>query len=55
MSDLLVTHMCNEAARRAALDLIRDDQQVRIPLVSERLPDLQSLDSLRITDPAATG
>ena len=45
--------MCNEAARRTALNLIRDDfRQVRIPLVfPEGLPNLQSLDSIRITDP----
>ena len=45
--------MCNEAARRTALNLIREDfSQVRIPLVfPEGLPNLQSLDSIRITDP----
>ena len=46
--------MCNEAARRASLSLIRDDfSQVGIPLrFPEGLPNLQSLDSIRITDPA---
>ena len=45
--------MCNEAARRTALNLIRDDfRQVGIPLVfPEGLPNLESLDSIRITDP----
>jgi putative SOS response-associated peptidase YedK len=44
--------MCNEAARRASLGLIRDDfSQVGITLrFPEGLPNLASLDSIRITD-----
>jgi putative SOS response-associated peptidase YedK len=44
--------MCNEVARRLALGLIRDDlSQLRIPLrFPEGLPNLQPLDSIRITD-----
>ncbi|QXQ04742.1 SOS response-associated peptidase family protein [Sphingosinicellaceae bacterium] len=47
--------MCNEAARRTALNLIRDDfRKVRIELTfPEGLPNLAPLDSIRITDPAA--
>lgn len=45
--------MCNEAARRRALNLIREDfSQLKIRLVfPEGLPNLASLDSIRITDP----
>ncbi|WP_010218015.1 SOS response-associated peptidase family protein [Sphingomonas sp. PAMC 26621] len=44
--------MCNEAARRIALDLMRDDfTALRIPLrFPESLPNLASIDSFRITD-----
>ncbi len=47
--------MCNEAARRAALGLIRGDfNQVRIALTfPEGAPNLAASDSIRITDPAA--
>ena len=47
--------MCNEAARRIALGLIRDDfSQVRIELTfPEGLPNLEPVDSVRITDPTA--
>ena len=45
--------MCNEAARRIALGLLREDwSQLRVPLVfPEGLPNLAPLDSIRITDP----
>lgn len=45
--------MCNEVARRIALDLIRQDfDQRRIPLrFSEGLPNLAAAASVRITDP----
>ncbi len=45
--------MCNEVARRIALDLIRVDfSQLRIPLrFSEGTPNLAALDTIRITDP----
>jgi len=45
--------MCNEAARRISLDLLRDDwSQLKVPLVfPEGLPNLAPLDSIRITDP----
>lgn len=44
--------MCNEAARRTALGLMREDfNQLRIPLrFPEGLPNLAPLDSVRITD-----
>ena len=44
--------MCNEAARRTALGLMREDfSQVGIPLVfPEGLPNLEATDSVRITD-----
>ena len=44
--------MCNEAARRIALGLIRDDfAALRIPLrFPEALPNLADIDSFRITD-----
>ena len=44
--------MCNEAARRTALGLMRDDfSQLRIPLIfPEGLPNLGDSPSLRITD-----
>ena len=44
--------MCNEAARRIALGLIREDfSQRRIPLrFPEGLPNLAATDSVRITD-----
>ena len=44
--------MCNEAARRIALGLMRDDfTALRIPLrFPEGLPNLARLDSFRITD-----
>jgi len=47
--------MCNEAARRTALGLIREDfNQVGIELTfPEGLPNLAATDSIRITDPAA--
>ncbi len=47
--------MCNEAARRAALHLIRHDfSQVRIELTfPDGLPNLAATHSIRITDPAA--
>lgn len=47
--------MCNEVARRIALDQIRlDFSQLKIPLVfPEGLPNLAPLDSIRITDPTA--
>jgi len=47
--------MCNEVRRRIALGQIREDfGQIRIPLrFPEGLPNLASLDSIRITDPAA--
>lgn len=47
--------MCNEATRRAALGLIREDfNQVGIELTfPEGAPNLASTDSIRITDPAA--
>ena len=45
--------MCNEAARRIALGLLRDDfSQVRIPLrFPEGSPNMAPLPSIRITDP----
>lgn len=45
--------MCNEAARRRALGLIREDfSQLKIRLVfPEGAPNLAPLDSIRITDP----
>ena len=44
--------MCNEAARRIALGIIREDwSQLKIPLLfPESLPNLQAVDSFRITD-----
>jgi putative SOS response-associated peptidase YedK len=47
--------MCNEVRRQIALGQIRDDfLQLRIPLrFPEGLPNLASLESIRITDPAA--
>lgn len=44
--------MCNEAARRIELGLIRDDfSELKIPLrFPESLPNLAPLDSIRITD-----
>ncbi len=44
--------MCNEAARRISLGQIREDwSQLKIPLVfPEGLPNLQAIDSFRITD-----
>lgn len=44
--------MCNEAARRIALGIIREDwSQLKIPLLfPESLPNLQAIDSFRITD-----
>lgn len=44
--------MCNEAARRIELGLLRDDfSQLRIPLTfPEGLPNLEPLESVRITD-----
>jgi putative SOS response-associated peptidase YedK len=44
--------MCNEQRRRVALGQIREDwSQTRIPLVfPEGLPNLEPLDSIRITD-----
>lgn len=46
--------MCNEAARRIALGQLRDDwSETRIPLrFPEGLPNMEPLDSLRITDPS---
>ena len=46
--------MCNEAARRIALDQLRVDwSEIRIPLrFPEGLPNFQPTDSIRITDPA---
>lgn len=45
--------MCNEAARRIELGLIRDDfAELRIPLrFPEGAPNMAPLDSFRITDP----
>ncbi len=45
--------MCNEVARRIALGQLRDDwSQLKVPLIfPEGLPNLQPLDSIRITDP----
>lgn len=45
--------MCNEAARRIELGLLRDDfAHLRIPLrFPEGLPNMAPLDSIRITDP----
>lgn len=45
--------MCNEVARRIAIDQLRVDwAQLRIPLIfPEGLPNLAALDSIRITDP----
>ena len=45
--------MCNEAARRIALGLIREDiSQLRIPLrFPEGAPNMAPLESFRITDP----
>lgn len=45
--------MCNEVARRIALDQVRDDfAQLRIPLrFPEGAPNMAPLDSVRITDP----
>ncbi|MBC7987761.1 MAG: SOS response-associated peptidase family protein [Sphingomonadaceae bacterium] len=45
--------MCNEAARRRALNLIREDfSQLKIRLIfPEGAPNLAPLDSIRITDP----
>jgi len=45
--------MCNEAARRIALDQLRADwSEIRIPLrFPEGLPNMAPLDSIRITDP----
>lgn len=45
--------MCNEAARRIELGLLRDDWgQTRLPLrFPEGLPNMAPLDSFRITDP----
>ena len=45
--------MCNEAARRTALGLMRDDfSQLKIPLLfPEDLPNLADAPSVRITDP----
>lgn len=45
--------MCNEAARRIALGIIREDwSQLKVPLVfPEGLPNLQAVASIRITDP----
>jgi putative SOS response-associated peptidase YedK len=45
--------MCNEAARRIELGLLRDDWgQTRLPLrFPEGLPNMAPLDSIRITDP----
>ena len=47
--------MCNEVARRIALNIIREDfSQLKVPLeFPEGLPNLAPLDSIRITDPAA--
>lgn len=47
--------MCNEAARRTALGLIREDfNQVGIELsFPEGAPNLAATDSIRITDPSA--
>ena len=47
--------MCNEQRRRIALGQIREGwSQTRIPLVfPEGLPNLEPLDSIRITDPNA--
>ena len=44
--------MCNEAARRIKLGLMREDfAQLRIPLrFPEGLPNMAPLDSVRITD-----
>lgn len=45
--------MCNEAARRIELGLIREDfSELRIPLrFPEGLPNMEPLASIRITDP----
>jgi putative SOS response-associated peptidase YedK len=47
--------MCNEAARRIALDQLRNDwSELKIPLrFPEGLPNFQPTDSIRITDPLA--
>jgi putative SOS response-associated peptidase YedK len=47
--------MCNEAARRIALGIIREDfSELKIPLrFPEGLPNLAPLDSIRITDVTA--
>ena len=47
--------MCNEVARRIALDIVREDfSQLKIPLrFPEGLPNLAPLASIRITDPSA--
>lgn len=46
--------MCNEAARRIALDQLRTDwSELKIPLrFPEGLPNMAPLDSIRITDPS---
>ena len=45
--------MCNEAARRIALDQLREDwSELKIPLrFPEGLPNMAPLESVRITDP----
>jgi putative SOS response-associated peptidase YedK len=47
--------MCNESARRVAIGQIREDwSQLKIPLrFPEGVPNLEPLDSIRITDPNA--
>ena len=46
--------MCNEAARRIALDQLRADwSELKIPLrFPEGLPNMAPLDSIKITDPS---